>query len=253
MSDPIAGRVVWVTGAGSGVGEAAAFALAEAGARLVLSGRRTEALETIAAAIRDAGGEAHVAAADVARAGEVERAAAFVETTFGRCDILVHSAGLNVQKRDWSVLDADGIDLVLGADLAGPFYLSRAVLPMMRRQGGGLLIHIGSWAGRYVTPMGGPAYTAAKHGLLAMSESLNQQECHNGIRSCCICPGEIATPLLEKRPVPVSAEDRARMLQPRDLAATILHVARMPATVCVNEILISPTWNRGYLAAQKGR
>jgi NADP-dependent 3-hydroxy acid dehydrogenase YdfG len=253
MSDPISGRVVWVTGAGSGVGEAAALALGGAGARLVLSGRRVEALQAVADAIRGRGGEAHVAALDVADAAAVERTAAFVEETFGGCDILVHSAGLNVPNRSWSQLDTAGIDRVLGADLSGPFYLTRAVLPGMRRRGGGLLIHIASWASRYVSNVSGPAYSAAKHGLLAMSESLNQEECQNGIRSCCICPGEIATPLLDQRPVPVSPEERARMLQPRDLAETVLYVARMPATVCVNEILISPTWNRGYIAAQRGR
>ena len=82
-----------------------------------------------------------------------------------------------------------------------------------------------------------------------MSESINQEECVNGIRSCCIGPGEVATPILDKRPVPVTAEERAQMLQSDDLADTILFVARMPETVCVNEILMSPTANRGYLAA----
>ena len=253
MSDPIAGKVVWVTGAGSGVGEASALALAEAGARLVLSGRREGALEAVAAAIRARGGEASIAVADVARADEVERAAGFIAESHGGCDILVHSAGLNIPNRSWAEVDTAGIDLVLGADLSGAFYVTRAVLPLMRRQGGGLLIHIASWASRYVSPLTGPAYAAAKHGLLAMSESLNQEECRNGIRSCCICPGEIATPILDKRPVPVSPEDRARMLQPKDLADTVLYVARMPATVCVNEILMSPTWNRGYVAAQSAR
>jgi NADP-dependent 3-hydroxy acid dehydrogenase YdfG len=249
----IQGKVVWVTGAGSGVGEAAALALAGEGARLVLSGRRREPLENVAATIRARGGEGHVRPLDVADAAAVGDAAAFVTGTFGRCDIVVHSAGLNIADRSWARLETAGIDLVLGADLSAPFYLTRAILPTMRSQGGGLVIHIASWAGRYVSPLSGPAYAAAKHGLLAMSESLNQEECQNGIRSCCICPGEIATPLLDQRPVPVSAEDRARMLQPGDLAESVLYVARMPATVCVNEILISPTWNRGYIAAQRAR
>ena len=247
------GKVVWVTGAGSGVGEAAALALAAEGARLVLSGRRQEPLKPVASAIRARGGEAHVRSLDLADAAAVEEAAAFVAETCGRCDIVVNSAGLNVADRSWAKLGVAGLDLVLGADLSAPFYLTRAVLPLMRREGGGLFIHIASWAGRYVSPLAGPAYSAAKHGLLAMSESLNQEECRNGIRSCCICPGEIATPLLDLRPVPVSAEDRARMLQPADLAESVLSVARMPATVCVNEILISPTWNRGYIAAQRAR
>jgi NAD(P)-dependent dehydrogenase (short-subunit alcohol dehydrogenase family) len=98
--------------------------------------------------------------------------------------------------------------------------------------------------------MPGPAYAAAKHGLVALSESLNAEEGVHGIRSCCICPADVATPILDARPVPVPEEERARMLQPRDLAAAVMFVARMPASACVNEILISPTWNRFYTDRQ---
>src|SRR4051795_2853580 len=141
--------------------------------------------------------------------------------------------------------------MVGGADLNGPFYASRAVLPMMRAQKGGLIIQISSWAGRYVSRLTGPAYCAAKHGPVPLEERTNQEECVNGIRSCCICPGEVATPILDKRPVPVSDADKARMLQADDLGETILFVARMPAHVCFNEILISPTWNRSYAEGVK--
>ena len=251
MQRSIEGEVAWVTGAGSGIGAAAAVALAGAGAKLVLSGRRAEALEETAAAIRTAGGEATIAPADMSRPEDVEQVAATIRERFGRCDILVNSAGLNVPKRSWQEIEVAGIDAVIGADLNGPFYTSRAVLPMMRERRAGLIIQISSWAGRYVSKLTGPAYAAAKHGLVALSESINQEECGNGIRSCCICPGEVATPILDKRPVPVTAEDRARMLQAEDMADTILFVARMPASVCVNEILISPTWNRGYLEGVK--
>ena len=243
----IEGEVAWVTGAGSGIGQSGAVMLAGAGACVVLSGRRVEALEETAAIIRTAGGEALVAPADMSRAQEVEAVAETIQARYGRCDILVNSAGLNVPRRSWSEVDVAGIDQVIGADLSGPFYSSRAVLPMMRAQKGGLIIQISSWAGRYVSRLTGPAYAAAKHGLVALSESINQEECGHGIRSCCICPGEVATPILDKRPVPVTAQDRARMLQSEDLGETILFVARMPASVCLNEILISPTWNRGYL------
>jgi NADP-dependent 3-hydroxy acid dehydrogenase YdfG len=251
MQRSIEGEVAWVTGAGSGIGAAAAVALAGAGAKLVLSGRRAEALEETAAAIRTAGGEATIAPADMSRPEDVEQVAATIRERFGGCDILVNSAGLNVPKRSWQEIEVAGIDAVIGADLNGPFYTSRAVLPMMRERRAGLIIQISSWAGRYVSKLTGPAYAAAKHGLVALSESINQEECGYGIRSCCICPGEVATPILDKRPVPVTAEDRARMLQAEDMADTILFVARMPATVCVNEILISPTWNRGYLEGVK--
>ena len=109
------------------------------------------------------------------------------------------------------------------------------------------MIHISSWAGRFVSRLTGPAYSAAKHGLVAMSYAINQEEFRNGIRSTVICPGEVATPILDERPAPVSAEDRALMLRPEDLAHTIMHVATAPQHVCINEIVISPTWNRGYL------
>lgn len=251
MQRSIEGEVAWVTGAGSGIGAAAATSLASAGAKLVLSGRRPEALEETAAAIRQSGGEAFVAAADMSRSEDVERVASTIRERFGRCDILVNSAGLNVPKRSWEEIEAAGIDAVIGADLNGPFYSSRAVLPMMRERRSGLIIQISSWAGRYVSRLTGPAYSAAKHALVALSESINQEECGHGIRSCCICPGEVATPIIDKRPIPVTAEDKARMLQMEDMAETILFVARMPATVCVNEILISPTWNRGYLEGVK--
>ncbi|MCJ2141792.1 SDR family oxidoreductase [Methylobacterium sp. E-066] len=251
MLREIEGQVAWVTGAGSGIGEAAAVALAKAGVRLALTGRGREALERTADRVRAAGGEALVAPADMRRADDVERAWAAVHAAYRRCDILVNSAGLNVPKRSWSEITPADIDAVVGADLNGPFYASRAVLPTMRAQRDGLIIQVSSWAGRYVSKLTGPAYSAAKHGLVALSESLNQEECGHGIRSCCICPGEVATPILDKRPVPVTAEDKGRMLQSEDLADTILFVARLPPSVCVNEILISPTWNRGYLEGVK--
>ncbi|SDA27672.1 NADP-dependent 3-hydroxy acid dehydrogenase YdfG [Methylobacterium sp. UNC378MF] len=247
MMRDIAGQVAWVTGAGSGIGQAAAMSLAKAGMRLALTGRGREPLERTADLVRAAGGQALVAPADMGVALQVEQAWEAVYTAYGRCDLLVNSAGLNVPQRSWSEVTPSGIDSVVGVNLNGPFYASRAALPTMRTQRSGLIIHVSSWAGRYVSKLTGPAYSAAKHGLVALSESLNQEECGYGIRSCCICPGEVATPLLDKRPVPVTTEDKGRMLQAEDLAETILFVARLPATVCVNEILISPTWNRGYL------
>jgi NAD(P)-dependent dehydrogenase (short-subunit alcohol dehydrogenase family) len=248
MQRSIKGEVVWITGAGTGIGQAAAIALAAVGARVVLTGRRVEPLEDTAAKVRADGGEALVAPADCTDPVAIEAVVKEMMDAYGGCDILVNNAGLNIVKRSWSDVTNEGFDQVISADLNGPFYTSRAVLPIMRAQGGGLIIQVSSWAGVYVPLLTGPAYTAAKHGLVAMSESINQAECVNGIRSCCICPGEVATPILDNRPVPVPDEEKARMLQPEDMAETILYVARMPASVCVNEILISPTWNRLYIA-----
>ena len=100
-----------------------------------------------------------------------------------------------------------------------------------------------------MAPLAGAAYVAAKHGVVAMSHSINHEECVNGIRSSVVCPGEVATPILDQRPVPVSKEDRARMLQPEDMGDLIRYIATLPVHVCLNEVLVSPTWNRGYVGA----
>ena len=244
MFRSIADEVAWVTGAGSGIGQAGAVSLAKAGAKLVLSGRRREPLEETAGMIRDAGRTALVAPADMRDAAQVQAVAKRIEAELGRCDILVNSAGVNVKNRSWSEIDPEGFDTVVEADLSGPFYACAAVLPMMRARKSGLIIQISSWAGRYVSKLTGPAYSAAKHGLVALSESLNQEECRHGIRSCCICPGEVATPILDRRPVPPSAEARRSMLQPEDLAQTLLFVAALPARATVELLTINPTVQR---------
>ncbi len=251
MAD-LQGQVAWITGAGSGIGEAAAHKLAGLGATVVLTGRRRELLDTVAAAIKAAGGEAWVQPGDLSQGKVSARIAAAIAKRLGRLDILVNNAGSNVLKRSWAELAPDAVDAVVGANLSSAFYCSIAVLPMMREQQGGLLIHTASWAGRFVSPLSGPAYSASKHAVVAMSHSINMEEFRHGIRSTVICPGEVATPILDKRPVPVSAADRKRMLQSVDLAETIAHVALAPPHVCLNEILISPTWNRGYVQAGGG-
>jgi len=243
------GQVAWVTGAGTGIGEAAARALAAAGMKLVLSGRRESELNRVAQHIRQAGGEARVAALDVTDASAVEAVVQSIVNQEGRIDVAINSAGLNIPKRNWNQLSREGWDQVIGIDLDGAFYCCHAVLPVMRRQQGGLIVNVSSMAGKRVSPMTGPAYSAAKFGLNAMTDSINVENCIHGIRATAVCPGEVATPILEKRPVPVSQEDRARMLQPDDLGELMLFLARMPKHVCINEILITPTWNRGLVGA----
>ena len=83
--------------------------------------------------------------------------------------------------------------------------------------------------------------------VTAMTETINMEECMNGIRACAICPAEVATPIMDRRPVPPSAEDRSRMLQPEDLGNTIRFIAELPAHACINQLIISPTWNRMYI------
>jgi NADP-dependent 3-hydroxy acid dehydrogenase YdfG len=150
-------------------------------------------------------------------------------------------------------MELAGWNQLVEINLNGVLYCMRAVLPTMRRQQDGLIINVSSWAGRHVSKMPGPAYTTTKHAVSALTHSFNMDECVNGLRACCLSPGEVATPILKARPVPPAPEELARMLQPEDLGRTIAFVASLPPHVCVNEILISPTWNRGFIQTPASR
>lgn len=246
-------RIAWITGGGTGIGEAGALALAADGWTVIVSGRRKAALETVAAKIAAAGGTAEAVPLDVAKAAEVQAAADAILARHGRIDLLVNSAGVNVPKRRWDDMTLDGWNQLVEINLNGVLYCMKAVLPAMRAQADGTIINVSSWAGRHVSKMPGPAYTSTKHAVLALTHSFNMEECMHGLRACCLMPGEVATPILEQRPVVPSAEEQARMLQPEDLGRTIAFVANMPPRVCVNEILISPTHNRGFIQTPANR
>jgi len=245
------GKVAWVTGAGRGIGEAAALKLAEAGAVLVLTGRRRAMLDAVAARIAAMGGTAEVQPADLMDPAAVKAIGAFIAQRFGRLEILVNNAGLNITPRRWAELTTDGVDELVRGNLSSAFYCVTVALPLMRPQGDGVLIHTASMAGRNVSPLSGAGYTAAKHGVVAMSHTINMEEGVNGIRSCVICPGEVAKPIPDQRPNPVSAEDRAQMVQSEDVGDLIRYVAGLPRHVTLNEVWITPTVNRSYVAAMQ--
>ena len=244
----LSGKIAWVTGAGSGIGEAAALALAGEGAAIVLTGRRATLLESVAARIRASGGTAHVQPADLMKSAEVQRVGAFMSGTLGRLDILVNNAGLNIVERHWNQLTPEGIDTLVGGNLTAALYCVTVALPLMRAQQDGLIIHTASMAGRFIGGFSGPIYTAAKHGVVAASHSLNMEECVNGIRSTAFLPGEVATPILDKRPNPVGPEERARMVQPEDCGDLIRYIARLPRHLVMSEVMLAPTHNRSYVA-----
>ncbi|MCP4128008.1 MAG: SDR family NAD(P)-dependent oxidoreductase, partial [Gammaproteobacteria bacterium] len=249
MMRDLTDKVAWITGGGTGIGEAGAIALAEAGMNVVLSGRREEPLRAVADAI---GERAWVKPLDVADKDAVNQVASDLLERYGRCDVMVNNAGLNVLNRHWHHVTLDDYDLVIRVVLDGAFYCSKAVLPTMIEQQDGLIINVSSWAGKYTNMMTGPAYNAAKHAMNSMTESLNMEAGIHGIRACAICPGEVNTVVMEKRPVPVPDEDRAKMVQSEDCGEIIAFIARLPKHVCINELTVSPTWNRIYAdAAQK--
>ena len=242
-------RIAWVTGGGSGIGQAAAEALAASGWMVVISGRRLDALKDAANRIVANGGEVDCLPLDVSNAESVNEVANSILQKYGRIDLLVNSAGLNLPKRSWADMNLEGWDQIVDVNLNGLLYCMRAVLPAMRAQKDGSVINVASWAGRHVSKMTGPAYTATKHAVVALTHSFNMDEFRNGLRACCLSPAEVATPIMKMRPVPPSDEDMARMLQTEDLGQTIAFVANLPRHVCVNEILISPKWNRIFVGA----
>lgn len=236
------GRVAWITGGGSGIGLAGGLELAKAGAHVIISGRSADTLKKAEREIR-AVGSGEAMPLDVSSKEEVAKVAAQI----GRVDILVNSAGINSPRRNFHNVSLESWDRIVAINLSGMFYCVHAVLPGMRSRKDGLIINVSSWAGRYASTLTGPGYNATKHAVVALTESINMEECANGIRATSVLPGEVATPILEKRPVPPAPEVRARMLQAEDLGRTILFIATLPPRACVNEIIISPTWNRFYL------
>ncbi len=241
------GKIAWITGAGGGIGEAAAKALASSGAHVVLSGRRRKEVERVAAEIVEAGGKAEAAQLDVVDARATQSIADDVIARLGSIDIFMANAGINVPNRSVAEITAADFAKVVDINLNGVMNGILAVLPQMRAKGAGTLILTSSWAGRHPSRLTGPAYSASKHAVVALSHSINQDEGVNGIRCTALMPGEVATPIMQSRPKPPSAEDLAKMLQADDLGAMVRYIAEAPAHVCINEVLISPTWNRSFI------
>src|SRR5262245_52904205 len=223
----LAGKLAWATGAGTATGPPSAVALAEAGARLALTGRRVHALEETTALL-PAGSEALVVPADLVRLEAVAAAHRSIVSGLGDPEILVNNAGWNIGQRHWRDLSVDGMSGVIDVDLKAPFACAIAVLPAMRVRRSGTLIHVSSLAAFSFNVVSGASYTAAKLGLLGMSDSINAEEGIHGIRSVAILPGEVSTPILESRPRPPSAEERGLMAQPEDIAAAVLFCASLP-------------------------
>ena len=234
------GKVALITGGGTGIGQATAESLANAGAQVIVNGRRAAILEEACAAIR-APRPVRSYATDVSDRAQVEDMIAWIRNEYGPVDILVNNAGVNVVKRRLAELDPEDWDFIMQVNVTGAYNLIRAVLPDMRARRDGLIINISSLAGVRPANLGGAAYSASKHALSALTSVLAQEEKDNGIRATNLCPGEVNTPILDARPVKVSDEHKAQILQPEDVAAAVLFVATLPPRAHVPELLIKPT------------
>lgn len=241
----MAEKVTVIIGASSGMGEAAARLFARSGHRLVLAARSSEKLQRLAAELAgDAGGgeRGHAAAAvptDVGKREEVDELIRFAVRSEKRIDNLLYFAGTNIPDRAIEVLTAETWEMMLRTNLTGAFHCTQAVLPVMRRQGEGLIVYISSAAARY-PDQSGVAYQASKRGLVGLAHGTFQEEKQNGIRTSVLFPGFTDTPLALKRPAPTPPETLALALKPEDVAEACLFVVSLPPRACVPELVILP-------------
>jgi NAD(P)-dependent dehydrogenase (short-subunit alcohol dehydrogenase family) len=246
------GKVVWVTGGGTGIGRAGALMFAREGATVALIGRRREPLEEVAKEAKAAGGKIAIEALDVAERDKVDAAAKRLISQFGRVDILVNNAGLNVVNRRLEELQPADFDHVLAVNLTGAYNMVNAVFPIMKKQQDGLIINIASTAGRRVSGVAGTAYSASKFGMVGLSLSLTHEAWKFGVRACCICPDDVNTPIMARRKVKYPQEVLDQFIQPEDLAEAMRFVALMPKRTSIPEMTVYPTNIRPLTAAETG-
>ena len=245
MKRNLENKVAWITGAGSGIGQNAAIKLSKLGMKIILSGRNKKKLKETALKCGD---NSLIKTLDISKKQSVQDVVSEIKKEFKYIDVLVNCAGINIENRDWDNIHENEWDNVIQTNLNGLFYCCRSVIPLMKQKMDGLIINVSSWSGNHVSLLSGVSYTSSKHALNAMTETINMKYCNYGIRACALCPGEVSTAILDKRPKKLSIEQKNKMLQPDDLGETIAFLCEMPKHVCINELTISPTWHRRYIA-----
>ncbi|MCU0620582.1 MAG: SDR family NAD(P)-dependent oxidoreductase [Gemmatimonadales bacterium] len=234
MTEP---RVAFVTGATEGIGRAVAFALGGAGWRVGFCARTERRVDGLERELVDAGIAAAGAAADVGNEHEVQSAVAGVTSRLGPIDTLVNNAGVLVAKPFLDLSLAEW-DHTIATNLRSMFLVTREVLPGMLERRRGDIVNVASLAGRNGF-VGGTAYAASKHAVLGFSKSLMLEVRKEAIRVIAICPGSVATGMLENQPLLAANADR--ILRPDDVAATILAALQLPGRALVSELDIRPT------------
>jgi NAD(P)-dependent dehydrogenase (short-subunit alcohol dehydrogenase family) len=229
-----------VTGAGSGVGQAVAISLARQGWRVAIVGRRAEALKQTVELAGSDGKQLLVISCDIGNHDDVTRMSKAVFEKFGSVEVLVNAAGTNAPNRSLKDLSSEDYHQMINTNLHGAYYCTQAFLPAMREKKTGTIVHIVSDAGKQASPKAGPAYAMSKFGLAGLTQSINAEERGNGVRASAIFPGDIDTPLLERRPSPPGAEARAKMLRAEDVAECVLLAIYLPSHAIVEELIIRP-------------
>lgn len=237
----LANKTALITGGGSGIGLGIAQALAAEGCRVAISGRNEAKLRQAVATVTG-GPAACFRPCDVSNRGQVNELVAWAVGELGPLDMVVNSAGINIARRKMAELDPADFDRIMAINCTGLFNVLHAALPGMRQRRDGLIISISSIAGKRAAPLGGPAYCASKFGATGLATAVGLEERPNGIRITSIYPGEVNTPILELRPVPVPPERKAVMVQPDNIAACVVAIAKLPPFVVVPELVITPTY-----------
>jgi NADP-dependent 3-hydroxy acid dehydrogenase YdfG len=244
MSNNIEGKVVVITGASSGLGEATARLLSQQGASVVLGARRVDRIQSLADELTGSGGKALAIATDVTQAGQVQRLVDTAVQTYGRIDVIINNAGL-MPHSPLERLKLDDWNQMIDVNLKGVLYGIAAVLPYMKQQKAGHIINVSSVAGHKVRP-GGVVYAATKHAVLALSEGLRMEVKPYNIRTTVISPGAVATELTSSVTEPDVAENlnkfyEAFAIPAESFARVVAFAMSQPEEVDVNEILFRPT------------
>jgi serine 3-dehydrogenase len=233
-------QTVLVVGASSGIGRAIATQFAREGATVMASARRQDRLEKLQEELAEENIEIGISIADASNPAAMDELAARTVEQFEKIDILVYASGTNTPDRWLPRLSTKTWDDVIGVNLNGAYYATRAVLPAMRDRKSGHLIYIASISA-IVPDMSGAAYQASKRGMVGLAHAIRVEEKENGIRTCVVCPGLVDTEILEKRPVKPPPETIAKAMQSDDVAEAVLFVAKLPPRAAVPEIQILPT------------
>lgn len=243
MSSNIDGKVVVITGASSGLGEAAARLLAAEGARVALGARRMERLQALAGELAAGGGQALAVQTDVTDRGQVKRLVDAAVERFGRIDVIINNAGL-MPHSPLERLKIDDWDRMIDVNIKGVLYGIAAALPYMQQQRSGHIINVSSVAGHKVRA-GGAVYAATKHAVRALSEGLRQEVKPYNIRTTVISPGAVDTELPDSITEPDVAANVRKTYElaiPADsFARAVVFAMSQPEDVDINEILYRPT------------
>ena len=230
--------VAIVGGASSGMGAATARLFAQEGAAVVVAARSSEKLATLVDEISQNGGTALAVPTDANDRAAVAAMAERARDQFGKIDVLVNSVGTNIKNRSFTEMGPADWDMMIAHNLTVAYNLVDAVLPTMREQGAGTIIHYSSDAVQKPNVVAGIAYQATKHGVRGLAHGTMMEERDRGIRVSVVFPGPCETPLMEKRPEPPPPEAFAKMLQPEDVAEAALFIAALPPRAFVPELVL---------------